>query len=86
MKMQLQSLLAVALVAAVVCAPAQSFLDMADASLDALREEREQNAAPANVRAIFAKAKAAADEDDKLNLCGFYTGMSKAEAQTLTAH
>lgn len=86
MKTQLQSLLAVALVAAAVCAPAQSFLDMADASLDALREEREQNAAPANVRAIFAKAKAAADEDDKLNLCGFYTGMSKAEAQTLAAH
>ena len=81
-----QSILAAALVAAAVCAPAQSFLDVADASLDALREGREQNAAPANVRAIFAKAKAAADEDDKLNLCGFYTGMSEADAQTLAGH
>ena len=81
-----QSLLAAALVAATVWAPAQSFLDVADASLDALREGREQNAAPANVRAIFAKAKAAADEDDKLNLCGFYTGMSEADAQTLAGH
>ena len=81
-----QSLLAAALVTATVCAPAQSFLDVADASLDALREGREQNAAPANVRAIFAKAKAAADEDDKLNLCGFYTGMSDADAQTLAEY
>ena len=81
-----QSILAAALVAAAVCAPAQSFLDVADASLDALREGREQNAAPANVRAIFAKAKAAADEDDKLNLCGFYIGMSEADAQTLAGH
>ncbi len=82
----IQSFLAASLVAAVVCAPAQSFLDVADASLDAIREGREQNAAPANVRAIFAKAKAAADEDDKLNLCGFYTGMSEADAQTLVGH
>ena len=82
----IQSILAASLVAAVVCAPAQSFLDVADASLDAIREGREQNAAPANVRAIFAKAKAAADEDNKLNLCGFYTGMSEADAQTLVGH
>ena len=84
--MNKHSILAASLVAAVVCAPAQSFLDVADASLDAIREGREQNAAPANVRAIFAKAKAAADEDDKLNLCGFYTGMSAADAQTLVGH
>ena len=82
----IQSFLAASLVAAVVCAPAQSFLDVADASLDAIREGREQNAAPANVRAVFAKAKAAADEDDKLNLCGFYIGMSEADAQTLAGH
>ena len=71
---------------AVVSASAQSFLDMADASLDALREGREQNAAPANVREIFAKAKTAADDDAKLNLCGFYTGMSAADAKTLVEH
>ena len=82
----IQSLLSVVLLALAVCAPAQSFLDVADASLDALREGREQNAAPANVRAIFAKAKAAADDDDKLNLCGFYVGMSAADAQTLAGY
>ena len=86
MKVQLHSILAAALVSATVCAPAQSFLDVADASLDAIREGREQTAAPANVRAIFAKAKAAANEDDKLNLCGFYTGMSEADAKTLVGH
>ena len=76
-------ILATALCAVAICAPAQSFLDVADASLDAIREGREQNAAPTEVRAIFAKAKNAADDDDKLNLCGFYTGMSKADATTL---
>ena len=85
-KATIQALFAIALVAGAVCAPAQSFLDVADASLDAIREGREQNAAPANVRAIFAKAKAAADADDKLNLCGFYTGMSAADARTLVGH
>ena len=82
----IQSLLSASLFALAVCTPAQSFLDVADASLDSLREGREQSAAPANVRAVFLKAKAAADEDDKLNLCGFYTGMSAADAQTLVAH
>ncbi len=86
----IQSILAVALIAAAVCAPAQSsfrdFTDTVDATLDAARENRDQNAASSDVRAIFAKAKAAADEDDKLNLCGFYTGMSAADAQTLAAH
>ncbi len=82
----IQSLLFAALLALAVCTPAQSFIDVADASLDSLREGREQSAAPANVRAIFLKAKAAADEDGKLNLCGFYTGMSAADAKTLVAH
>ena len=82
----LSAALSAALFAAAIRAPAQSFGEVASASLDALREEREQSAAPANVRAIFAKAKAAADEDDKLNLCGFYTGMSAADARTLAGH
>ena len=78
---------AAALCAAVVCAPAQSsFRDLekaVDATFDAARESREQNAAASDVRAIFAKAKEAADDEDKLNLCGFYTGMSKSDATTL---
>ena len=90
MKTQLQFIFAVALVAAAVCAPAQSsfrdLMDTASATMDAARESREQNAAASDVRAIFAKAKAAADDDDKLNLCGFYTGMSAADARTLVAH
>ena len=84
------SLLSAAFFAAVFSASAQSsfrdFTDAVDATLDAARESREQNAAETDVRAIFAKAKAAADEDDKLNLCGFYTGMSAADAQTLVGH
>ena len=90
MKTQLQFIFAVALVVAPVCAPAQSsfrdLMDTASATMDAARESREQNAAASDVRAIFAKAKAAADDDDKLNLCGFYTGMSAADARTLVAH
>ena len=81
-----QSLLFVTLVSTSICTPAQSFLDVADASLDALRENREQNAAPSEVRAIFAKAKTAADNEDRINLCGFYTGMSVADAQTLAGY
>ncbi len=83
MKIHFHLGISAALCAAALSAPAQTFLDVADASLDAIREGREQNAAPTEVRAIFAKAKNAADDDDKLNLCGFYTGMSKADATTL---
>ena len=83
MKIHFHLGISAALCVAVLSAHAQSFLDVADASLDAIREGREQNAAPTEVRAIFAKAKYAADDDDKLNLCGFYIGMSKADATTL---
>lgn len=75
-----------ALCAAAPSASAQSFGEVANATLDAIRESREQAAAETDVRAIFAKAKAAADEDDKLNLCGFYTGMSAADARTLVGY
>ena len=90
MKAQLKFPLFAALFSAAVCAPAQSpfrdLMDTASATMDAARESREQNAAEIDVRAIFAKAKAAADEDDKLNLCGFYTGMIAADARTLVGH
>ena len=42
--------------------------------------------AQSSVLAIFAKARAAVDEDDKLSLCGFYTGMSAADARTLAGY
>ena len=47
---------------------------------------RERSSAPENIQAIFEKAKTAAAESNKLNMCGFYTGMSAADAQTLTKH
>lgn len=83
------SILAAALVAAAVCAPAQSsfrdLMDTASATMDAARETREQNAASADIRAIFAKAKEAED-DGNVDFCGFYVGMSRADADALVAH
>ena len=59
--------------------------NMASAAADAAREGKEQAAAPEAVKAIFAKAEAAA-EDGAINFCGFYPGMSEADARTLVAH
>ena len=85
----LKFLLAAALVAAAVCAPAQSsfrdLMDTASATMDAARESSEQNAASADIRAIFAKAKEAED-DGNVDFCGFYVGMSRADADALVAH
>jgi len=79
----------VILSATIVSARAQSsfrdFADSASATMDAARESREQNAAPTDVRAIFAKARAE-EEDGNVNFCGFYTGMSRADADALAAH
>lgn len=84
-----QSILAAALVAAAVCAPAQSsfrdLMDTASATMDAARESREQNAASADIRAIFAKAKESED-DGNVDFCGFYVGMSRADADALVSH
>ncbi len=84
-----QSIFAAALVGAAVCAPAQSsfrdLMDTASATMDAARETREQNAASADIRAIFAKAKEAED-DGNVDFCGFYVGMSRADADALVAH
>ena len=61
---------------------AQDFGGTVSAAMDAFREVRTQNAASAEVKAIFAKA-IDAEEDGNINFCGFYTGMSKSDAQTL---
>ena len=64
---------------------ARELADMASAAADAARERKEQAAAPDAVKAIFAKAEDAA-EDGAINFCGFYPGMSEADARTLVAH
>ena len=38
------------------------------------------------IRVIFSRAKHAEEKYDKLNLCGFYTGMSASDAETLAGH
>ena len=77
------------IVLSVSTAPSQSafsdFANALDATLDGAREKREQNEAPANIRVIFAKAKAE-EEDGNVNFCGFYVGMSRADAHSLNSH
>ena len=74
--------LSVALVAMNVCAA----YAQANATLDRLREKREQVAAPANIKEIFALAKKSAEEDFNVNFCGFFTGMSRYDAMELAAY
>ena len=64
---------------------ARDLAGMVDAALDGAREKREQEAAPADIRAVFAKA-AEAEEDGNINFCGFYIGMAKADADALVSH
>ena len=89
MKTNIRSSLSIFLLAVTVCAPAQSsfrdLMDTASATMDAARESREQNAAAADIRAIFAKAKEAED-DGNVIFCGFYVGMSKIDADALVAY
>lgn len=61
---------------------AQDLADVAAAAMDAIREARTQKAAGADVKAIFTKA-IEAEEDGNINFCGFYTGMSKDDANKL---
>ena len=79
-------LLSAVLAALAVSAPAQSLVDVADATFDAIREEREHNAAPDNIRELYALAKKAADEDHVVVFCGFFPGMSADDARMLAAH
>ena len=64
---------------------AQDFGETVSAAMDAIRDARDRNAAPENVKAIFAKASEAEDEGC-INFCGFYLGMSEADARTLATH
>lgn len=79
-------LLSAVLAAWAVSAPAQSLVDVADATFDAIREERAHNAAPDNIRELYALAKKAADEDHVVVFCGFFPGMSADDARMLAAH
>ena len=85
MKPILKISFAAALCAGALSASSQSFGEVASATLDAVRESRDQAAAPENIRAIFTKAKEA-EEDGNVNFCGFYVGMSRADADELVAH
>ena len=79
-------LLSAVLAAWAVSAPAQSLVDVADATFDAIREERAHSAAPDNIRELYALAKKAADEDHVVDFCGFFPGMSADDARMLAAH
>ena len=46
----------------------------------------EQVAEPNHVEAILALAKKSADEDNNINFCGFFTGMSRYDAADLAAY
>ena len=87
--MPFKRILGVALASAAVCASAQSsfqdFVDTASATADAIRENHERNEAETDIRAIFAKAKEA-EEDGNVDFCGFYVGMSRADARALASH
>ena len=63
----------------------QDIVDIASAAVDAARERSEQATSTEEVKAIFAKAEDAA-EDGTINFCGFYLGMSEADARTLASH
>lgn len=82
----IQSLLVAALCAVALSSSTQSFGEVANATLDAMQEASAQSKDPADIKDIFAEAKKAEEEENKLNLCGFYTGMSATDAQTLAAH
>ena len=63
----------------------QDFRATVSATVDAIRESREQNASPTEIKAIFAKAKEA-EEDGCINFCGFYLGMTADDFRSLAAH
>ena len=81
---------AVLAVASVCVAYAQSAVrdlaNIADAYVDSSREKREQESAPDHIKEIFALAKTSAEEDFNINFCGFFTGMSRYDAQDLAAY
>ena len=91
MKTRIKKCVAAALVTAGMCAAyAQSAVrdlaNIADAYTDRSREKREQEAAPDHVKEIFGLAKKSAEEDFNVNFGGFFTGMSRYDAQDLAAY
>ncbi len=50
------------------------------------REEREGVSEENQIKEILALAKKSAEEDDNINFCGFFTGMSRYDAQDLVAY
>lgn len=60
-----------------------AFMDSANATMDAMRETREQDEAPENIRSIFMEARATEENDSNINFCGFYVGMSSSDAKSL---
>jgi len=64
----------------------RDIVNIADAFTDASRERREQSVAPDHIKEVFALAKKSAEEDVNVNFCGFFTGMSRYDAQDLAAY
>ena len=64
----------------------RDIVNIADAYTDVLRERREQSVAPDHIKEVFALAKKSAEEDFNVNFCGFFTGMSRYDAQDLAAY
>ncbi len=88
---QIKKCVVVVLAVACVCAAyAQSAVrdlaNIADAYMDSSREKREQESAPDHIKEIFALAKTSAEEDFNINFCGFFTGMSRYDAQDLVTY
>lgn len=91
MTKQIRKCVAAALVAACACvACAQSLVrevaNIADAYTDQSREKREQAAAPARIKEIFALAKKSAEDDFNINFSGFFAGMSRHDANALAEY
>ena len=60
--------------------------NIANAYVDGSRESRERAAAPDHIKDIFTLAKTSAEEDFNIDFCGFFTGMSRYDAQDLVAY
>ena len=90
-KMRVACCVAVACVVAVVShVRAQSSLrDLVNeltASADAVREAHGQATAPQRIKEIFALASKSAEDDCNINFCGFFTGMSRHDADALAEY
>ena len=78
--------IAVSMCAAYAQSSVRDLANIANAYADGSRERREQSAAPDHIKDIFTLAKTSAEEDFNINFCGFFTGMSRFDAQDLAAY